>query len=111
MITSLRQLTEEELVNILSEPRNALVKQYGKQLAMMDVKLRVTRDAMHAIAEEAVRRGTGARALRSILERIMLDLMFDLPSRDDVASVTINRSVVIGERPPIIRKRRDKDAA
>jgi len=112
VISSLRQLTEEELVRILTEPKNALVKQYGKQLALNGVKLRVTRDALRALAEEAVRRGTGARALRSIFERMMLDIMYDVPSRDDVESVTVNRAVVAGEKPPVIRKRRsDKDAA
>ncbi|MEM9237117.1 MAG: ATP-dependent Clp protease ATP-binding subunit ClpX [Verrucomicrobiota bacterium] len=112
VISSLRQLTEEELVSILTEPKNALVKQYGKQLALNGVKLKVTRDALTALAEEAVRRGTGARALRSIFERMMLDIMYDIPSRDDVESVTINRAVVTGDKPPAIRKRRrDKDAA
>jgi ATP-dependent Clp protease ATP-binding subunit ClpX len=105
VISALRKLTEDELVTILTEPRNALVKQYGKQL-------RVTRDALRALAEEAVRRGTGARALRSIFEKMMLDVMFDVPSRDDIEAVTINRPVVLGERQPIIRKRRaDQDAA
>ncbi len=112
VISSLRKLTEDELVNILTEPKNALVKQYGKQLALNGVKLRVTRDALRALAEEAVRRGTGARALRSIFERMMLDIMYDIPSRDDVEAVTINRQVVKGDKPPGIRKRRsDKDAA
>jgi ATP-dependent Clp protease ATP-binding subunit ClpX len=108
--SALRKLDEEELVNILTEPRNALVKQYTKQLALNGVKLRVGRDALRALAEEAVRRGTGARALRSIFERMMLDVMYEIPSRDDIESVTINRQVVTGERPPIIRKRRDKAA-
>src|SRR5690606_33828366 len=67
VISALNKLTEDELVNILTEPKNALVKQYTKQLAMNGVKLRLTRDALRAIAEEAVSRGTGARALRSIL--------------------------------------------
>jgi ATP-dependent Clp protease ATP-binding subunit ClpX len=112
VISSLRKLSEDELMSILTEPKNALVKQYGKQLAMNDVKLRVTRDALRALAEEAVRRGTGARALRSIFEKMMLDVMFDIPSREDVESVTINRQVVTGERPPLIkRKRADQDAA
>ncbi|MFM2241849.1 MAG: ATP-dependent Clp protease ATP-binding subunit ClpX, partial [Verrucomicrobiota bacterium] len=112
VITALRQLTEEELVSILTEPKNALIKQYGKQLGLNGVKLKVTRDGLTALAAEAVKRGTGARALRSIFERLMLDVMYDIPSRDDVESVTINSSVVSGEKPPIIRKRRtDKDAA
>ncbi|MBK1883393.1 ATP-dependent Clp protease ATP-binding subunit ClpX [Luteolibacter pohnpeiensis] len=112
VISSLRKLTEDELISILTEPKNALVKQYSKQLAMNNVKLRVTRDALRAMAEEAVRRGTGARALRSIFERLMLDVMFDTPSRDDVEAITINRPVVLGERAPSIRRRRsDQDAA
>ena len=112
VISSLRKLTEDELISILTEPKNALVKQYGKQLAMNGVKLRVTRDALRALAEEAVRRGTGARALRSIFEKLMLDVMFDIPSRDDIESITLNRQVVLGERPPLIRRKRiDRDAA
>jgi ATP-dependent Clp protease ATP-binding subunit ClpX len=112
VISSLRKLTEDELVNILTEPKNALVKQYSKQLAMNGVKLRVTRDALRALAEEAVRRGTGARALRSIFEKMMLDIMFDVPSRGDIEAVTINRPVVLGEKPPLVRRRRpDEDAA
>ena len=112
VISSLRKLSEDELMSILTEPKNALIKQYGKQLAMNGVKLRVTRDALRALAEEAVRRGTGARALRSIFERMMLEVMFDIPSRDDVESVTINRQVVLGERPPTTRRKRaDQDAA
>ena len=113
VISSLRKLTEDELMAILSEPKNALIKQYGKQLAMNGVKLRLTRDALRALAEEAVSRGTGARALRALFEKMMLEVMFDIPSRDDIESVTINRHVVRGERPPLIRRRKraDRDAA
>lgn len=110
--TALRELTEDELVSILTEPKNALVKQYGKQLALNGVKLKVTKDGLRALAAEAVKRGTGARALRSIFERLMLDVMYDIPSRDDVDTVTINAAVVAGEKAPVVRKRRgDKDAA
>ena len=112
VISALRKLTEDELISILTEPKNALVKQYGKQLALNGVKLRVTRDALRALAEEAVRRGTGARALRSIFERLMLDVMYEVPSKSDVEAITINRPVVLGERPPLMRRKRaDKDAA
>lgn len=106
VISSLRKLTEKELVTVLTEPKNALVKQYGKQLALNDVKLNIMDDALDAIAKEAVKRGTGARALRSIIERIMLGVMFDIPSRKDVSSVTINREVVLGRKSPIIKKRK-----
>jgi len=108
--SSLLRLNENELILILTEPRNALVKQYQKQLALNGVKLKISRDALRALAEEAVRRGTGARALRSIFESIMLDIMYDIPSRDDVESVSINRGVVEGTKPPAIRKKR-ADAA
>ncbi|MFP6858315.1 MAG: ATP-dependent Clp protease ATP-binding subunit ClpX [Roseibacillus sp.] len=108
--SSLLRLNEDELILILTEPRNALVKQYQKQLALNGVKLKISRDALRALAEEAVRRGTGARALRSIFESIMLDIMYDIPSRDDVESVSINRGVVEGTKPPAIRKKR-ADAA
>ena len=108
--SSLLRLNEDELILILTEPRNALVKQYQKQLALDGVKLKISRDALRALAEEAVRRGTGARALRSIFESIMLDIMYDIPSRDDVESVSINRGVVEGTKPPAIRKKR-ADAA
>ena len=108
--SSLLRLNEDELILILTEPRNALVKQYQKQLALNGVKLKISRDALRALAEEAVRRGTGARALRSIFESIMLDIMYDIPSRDDVESVSINRGAVEGTKPPAIRKKR-ADAA
>lgn len=110
IISSLRELSIEELIEILTQPKNALIKQYSKLLAMSGVKLKVTKDGLHALAEEALQRGTGARALRSIFEKIMLDVMYEVPSRNNIASVTINRSVVEGKRPPIMRKKR-ADAA
>ena len=110
VITALRKLTEDELVKILTEPKNALVKQYSKQLALNDVKLRITRDALRAMAEQAVERGTGARALRSIFEKLMLDVMFDVPSRGDIEAVTINRLVVEGKKSPSLRRRKAGDA-
>jgi ATP-dependent Clp protease ATP-binding subunit ClpX len=112
VISSLRKLTEDELIQILTEPRNALTKQYAKQLAMNGVKLKITPDALRALAEEAVRRGTGARALRSIFEKMMLDVMFEIPSRSDIDLVTINEQTVREERPPVLRRKRsDQDAA
>lgn len=111
VVSTLDALTEDELMTILTEPKNAMTKQYTKLLAMDGVGLTFTKDALRALAAEAVRKGTGARALRALLERIMLDIMYDVPSRDDIAEVTINRSVVEGKRPPLIRRRQDKDAA
>ena len=78
---------------------------------MDDVELTVTKDALSALAEAAVRKGTGARALRSLLEKIMLDVMYEAPDRDDLAGVTLNRAVVEGRRSAMVRRRQDKDAA
>jgi ATP-dependent Clp protease ATP-binding subunit ClpX len=111
VLATLDALGEEELVKILTEPRNALVKQFTKLMAMDDVSLTVTKDALQALAAEAVRKGTGARALRSLLERIMLDVMYEAPDRDDLTNVTINRAVVEGRRSALVRRRQVKDAA
>lgn len=110
VISSLRKLTEDELISILTEPKNALCKQYAKQLSLNNVKLNVTRDALRAFAEEAIKRGTGARALRSIFERIMLDIMYEIPSRNDVEMITITRQSITGEKPPTIKKRRSDNS-
>ena len=111
IVTALDALTEDELMLILTETRNAMVKQYTKLLAMEGVNLVVTRDALRALAQQAVNKGTGARALRSMFEKIMLDVMYEVPSREDVADVVINRAVVEGKRAPLIRRKQDKDAA
>jgi len=111
IVTALDGLTEDELMLILTETRNAMVKQYTKLLAMEGVNLVVTRDALRALAQQAVTKGTGARALRSMFEKIMLDVMYEVPSREDIADVVINRAVVEGKRAPLIRRKQDKDAA
>ena len=111
IICALRELTEAELVRIITEPKNALLKQYAKLLGMEGVDLNVNKEGLLAIAREAVKRGTGARGLRSIFERIMLDVMYDVPSRMDVRSVTINEGVVKGERAPLLRRRIERKAA
>jgi ATP-dependent Clp protease ATP-binding subunit ClpX len=111
IVTALDTLTEEELMLILTDTRNAMVKQYIKLLAMEGVNLVVTKDALRALAQQAATKGTGARALRSMFEKIMLDVMYDVPSREDIADVVINRAVVEGKRAPLIRRKQDKDAA
>jgi len=111
VVSCLDALTEEEMVAILTETKNAMLKQYTKLFSMENVRLSVTKDALKALAAQAVTKGTGARALRSMLERIMLDIMYDVPSREDIAEVTINRAVVEGKKLPLIRKKQDKDAA
>src|SRR6202045_1153431 len=111
VVSSLDALTEDEMVAILTETKNAMIKQYTKLFAMEGVRLTVTKDALRALAAQSVTKGTGARALRSMLERIMLDIMYDVPSREDIAEVTINRAVVEGKKLPLVRKKQDKDAA
>jgi ATP-dependent Clp protease ATP-binding subunit ClpX len=111
MISVLDELSEEELVCVLTDTKNALTKQYTKLFAMDNVGLTFTKDALRALAQEALRKGTGARALRAILEKLMLDLMYDLPSREDILEVTINRAVIDGKKSPLIRRKQDKEAA
>ncbi len=111
VICTLEPLAEQELVRVLTEPKNALLKQYAKLMRMNGVDLTLTKDGLLAMAREAIKRGTGARGLRSIFERIMLDVMYDVPSRTDVRSVSINEAVVKGERAPIVRKRAERNAA
>ena len=108
---ALGELTEDELVSVLTEPKNALTKQYAKLFAMEGAALNFTKDALRALAQDALRKGTGARALRTLLEKLMLDLMYELPSREDVAEVTINRAAVEGKKLPLIRRKQDKEAA
>jgi ATP-dependent Clp protease ATP-binding subunit ClpX len=103
MVTVLEELTEDQLVSILTDTRNALTKQYQKLLAMEGVHLEFTGDALKELAAQALKKGTGARALRSILEKLMLDVMYD--------SVKVTRSVVAGETKPLLRRKADKAAA
>ena len=111
VVATLEELNEDQLVSVLTEPKNAMSKQYAKLLGMDGVTLNMTKDGLRALAAEAIRKGTGARALRSMIERIMLDVMFESPSRDDISEVTINRAVVDGKKAPVIRRKQEKDAA
>ncbi|RED15697.1 ATP-dependent Clp protease ATP-binding subunit ClpX [Parasphingopyxis lamellibrachiae] len=101
VIATLDDLDEDALIKILSEPKNALVKQYAKLFDMEDVKLEFTDDALVAIAKKAIERKTGARGLRSILEGILLDSMFDLPTLENVTEVVIDKDVVEGRKEPV----------
>jgi ATP-dependent Clp protease ATP-binding subunit ClpX len=101
VIATLEDLDIEALVKILKEPKNALIKQYAKLFDMEDVKLSFQDDALVAIAKKAIERKTGARGLRSIMENILLDTMFDLPSMDGVDEVMIDKDVVDGRKDPI----------
>ncbi|QFU22025.1 ATP-dependent protease ATP-binding subunit ClpX [Shewanella eurypsychrophilus] len=102
VLSTLAELDEEALVQILSEPKNALTKQFAALFEMEDVELEFRDDALKAIASKAMTRKTGARGLRSIVESILLDIMYDLPSVNDVAKVVIDESVVKGESSPIL---------
>ncbi len=110
MTTVLEQLTEAQLVSILTEPKNALTKQYGKLMSMEGVELEFTPDALQELAAQAIKKGTGARALRSLLEKLMLDVMFDVPN-SDIVGCKITRQVVLGESKPVLRRKNDKAAA
>ena len=94
VLASLEPLDEEALMAILTQPRNALVKQYQKLLKMDNVQLEFKADAVKAIAQEAYRRKTGARALRGIVEELMLDIMYELPSRKDLKRCLITKEMV-----------------
>jgi ATP-dependent Clp protease ATP-binding subunit ClpX len=101
VIATLEDLDIEALVKILAEPKNALVKQYQKLFDMEEVKLGFTDDALTSVAKKAIERKTGARGLRSILEAILLDTMFDLPGMDGVDEVMIDKDVVEGRKEPV----------
>ncbi|GAA1480380.1 ATP-dependent Clp protease ATP-binding subunit ClpX [Gordonia sinesedis] len=117
MVASVTNLDKESLVSILSEPKNALVKQYTKLFEMDNVELEFTTDALEAVADQAIHRGTGARGLRAIMEEVLLPVMYDIPSRDDVEKVVVTGETVSDNVLPTIvpRKtnrdeRRDKSA-
>lgn len=100
IISTLQPLDEQALVRILTEPKNALVKQYKKLLEMDNVELKMEHEALRSIAHEAIKRKTGARGLRAIIESIMLDVMYDLPSREDVTQCTVTKETVDKRVPP-----------
>ncbi|HFI0134273.1 TPA: ATP-dependent Clp protease ATP-binding subunit ClpX [Streptococcus suis] len=102
VFAALDQLTTEDLVRILTEPKNALVKQYQTLLSYDDVELEFDEDALLAIAEKAIERKTGARGLRSIIEETMLDVMFEVPSQDDVKRVRVTKAAVDGKEKPLL---------
>jgi ATP-dependent Clp protease ATP-binding subunit ClpX len=102
VIATLEDLDEEALVTILTEPKNALVKQYQRLFEIEDTKLTFTDDALKAIAKRAIERKTGARGLRSIMEDILLDTMFELPGMDSVEEVVVNEEAVVSESPPLM---------
>ena len=118
VITSVRNLDREALIQILTEPRNALVRQYRRLFELDGVELEFSDDALEAIADQAILRGTGARGLRAIMEEVLMSVMYEIPSRSDVARVVITREVVLEHVNPTIvprdttpkRERREKSA-
>jgi len=111
VVATLEELDEPSLVRILTEPKNALVKQYKRLLEMDGVNLKFTDGALRAIAGEAVRRKTGARGLRAILETAMLDVMYDIPSRKTAKEVVINEEVILKKETPLVVMEKDVQSA
>jgi len=112
VLATLEELDEGALVKILTEPKNSLIKQYQKLLSLEGVKLRFTEGALKAISKKAVQRKTGARGLRSILEDVMLDLMYDIPSQSNVKEVIINEEAILNHESPImLYEKEEKEAS
>jgi ATP-dependent Clp protease ATP-binding subunit ClpX len=111
VVATLDELNEDTLIRILSEPKNALIKQFKKLFELEDVNLRFTDSALLAIAKEALKRKSGARGLRAILEACMLNIMYELPSIDDVKECVISEDVVMNQEEPILLYEQSKKQA
>jgi ATP-dependent Clp protease ATP-binding subunit ClpX len=112
VIATLHELNEEALVDILTKPKNALVKQYQKLFEMDGVKLKFSPGALHAVAREALKRNAGARGLRAIMEKSMLDIMYEVPSQADIREVAVSEEVIIsGEKPLIVYEKEEAELA
>jgi len=111
VVATLNDLREEDLVTILTAPKNALTKQYQKMFEMEKVKLTFTREALRAIAREAMRRSSGARGLRAIMEDAMLDIMYDVPYRDGIKECKITEGVIAHTEPPVLTLDKEKKSA
>jgi ATP-dependent Clp protease ATP-binding subunit ClpX len=111
VIATLEELDESALISILTEPRNALVKQYQKLFEFEEVRLRFTDGALGAMARQALVRKSGARGLRAILETIMLEMMYDIPSRDDVEEVIVSEEVVEQSSEPLLVLKHEAESA
>jgi ATP-dependent Clp protease ATP-binding subunit ClpX len=102
IVVTLESLDIDTLISILSEPKNALVKQYKKLFELDNVELEFQHEALAAIAEEALKRNTGARGLRAIIEEVMKDIMFDIPSNEEITKVIINKDTIVTKKPEVI---------
>ena len=108
VVTALEPLSKEDLLKILVEPKNAVTRQYAKLLAMENVKLTFRDDALERLAELAYQKGTGARGLRSLIENVMVDIMFNVPSADGVLECIITADTVNGGEPQLVRAKKKK---
>jgi len=111
VVATLDELNEEALIEILTKPKNALTKQYQKLFELEDVRLRFTETALRAVARQALKRKSGARGLRAILEHTMLDLMYDIPSRDDIEECVVSEEVIEGGQTPLLVYKREAESA
>ncbi|MCA9600444.1 MAG: AAA family ATPase, partial [Myxococcales bacterium] len=111
LVATLHELNEEALVDILTQPKNALVKQFSKLFEMDGVKLKFSNGALHAVAKEALKRRAGARGLRAILEHAMLDIMYDIPSRGGIKEVVVNEEVIVKGDAPLIVYEKEAELA
>ena len=107
VISALDELSEEALMTILTQPKNALMRQYIKLFDFEDVNLKITDDALKAVASEAIKRKSGARGLRAILEQIMLEVMYDVPSMEGVGEVVVNEDVITKKAKPLLVYEKD----
>jgi ATP-dependent Clp protease ATP-binding subunit ClpX len=113
VVATLHELNEDALIDVLTKPKNSLERQYKRLFEMDGVKLKFTKSALSAVAREALTRQSGARGLRAILEKVMTEIMFDLPARDDVTEVVITRECIAEGRQPLLvteRPRAKKEA-
>jgi ATP-dependent Clp protease ATP-binding subunit ClpX len=110
VITALHDLDERALVQILTEPRNALLRQYQRLFEFEGVKLEFTPDALTAVAKEAIQRGTGARGLRAVMEGLLRRVMFEMPSITDVSRCQVDQTHVVGEKPIELTQDRDNSS-
>ena len=110
VVSALSELTKEDLVRVLKEPKNSIISQYEKMLKLEGVKFVFTDEAAEAVAEETIKKEIGARGLRSIIENIMMDIMYEVPSMKDVKKVVIDGDIVTGEKDRLDAIVREKTA-
>jgi len=110
VVATLDELTVDDLIRVLTEPKNSIIKQYQKLFEMEGVELKFTENALRAVAEEAAKRKTGARGLRSIIEEVMVDVMYEIPSLTDVKECVVTEEVILKKERPILIFNRNKKA-